>query len=88
MSRFLNRHPQLSSKFSTQVKKQRILVGNSNAIQASFRKLATVLKYRQIKPSNLYNMDEKGFLMGIASHVKVICIKEYRSPPLMQGIFS
>jgi len=32
----------------------------------------------------MYNMDEKGFMMGVALRCKVICKKDGRSPKLTQ----
>lgn len=38
-----------------------------------------------ILPENIYNMDEKGFMMGIASHCKVICRRGRKNPRLPQS---
>lgn len=35
-----------------------------------------------IQPQNTYNMDEKGFMMGVAKRCKVICKKRRRNPRL------
>jgi len=37
-----------------------------------------------IEPHNLYNMEEKGFLMGTAMRYKVICRSVRRTPKLTQ----
>lgn len=38
-----------------------------------------------ILPENTYNMDEKGFMMGIASRCKVICRRGRKNPRLMHS---
>lgn len=86
ISRFLNRHPQLVSKFSTQVNKQRVQAFEPEVIRRCFDRLQPVIQKRQIKPENTYNMDEKGILMGLASKVKVICVRGRKQALLKQGI--
>ena len=86
ISRFLNRHSHLCTKFSTQVQKQRVLAGYPSVVKACFSKLQPIVSSRNIQPQHTYNMDEKGFLMGMGSSVKVICIRGRKSPPLMQGM--
>ena len=73
VSRLLEWYPHLASKFSTQVKKQRILNSDPKVLKHAFDVLATVI--RNIQPHNIYNMDEKGLLMGKSPRVKVICVR-------------
>jgi hypothetical protein len=42
------------------------------------------MKRWDIKPYNTYNMDEKGFSMGVALRCKVICRRSRRTPKLTQ----
>ena len=81
ISRLLDSHPQLTSKFTTQVQKQWILASYPSVVKACFKKLCPTIQQRQILPQHIYNMDEKGFLVGIASRVKVICVRDRKSPP-------
>ena len=60
ITRFLDRHPHLASKFSTQVKKQRIMNSNPKILKQSFDKLGPIIRQYNIQPYNIYNMDEKG----------------------------
>ena len=80
MSRFLNRHTHLASKFSTQVKKQRITSSNPKLLKQSFDTLGPLINKNSIQPYNIYNMDEKGLQMGKSAHVKVICVRGRKSP--------
>ena len=84
ITRFLNRNPHLASKFSTQVKKQRIVSSNPKILKQSFEVLGPLIKKHSIQPYNIYNMDEKGLQMGKSARVKVICVRGRKSPPLMK----
>ena len=81
ITRFLNRNPHLASKFSTQVKKQRIVCSNPKILKQSFEVLGPLIKKNSIQPYNIYNMDEKGLQMGRSARVKVICVWGRKSPP-------
>lgn len=86
ITRFLNRHPELTSKFTRQINKQRVMGEEASYIRKCGERLRVVMEKRKIKPHNMYNMDEKGILMGVASKVKVICVRGKRNPSLVQGI--
>jgi hypothetical protein len=38
-----------------------------------------------ILPKNIYNMDEKGFMIGIANKCKVICWRNKKNPHLIHN---
>ena len=84
ISRFLNRHPHLSSKFSTQVHKQRIIKSNPKILKQAFSVLGNMIRTLNIVTQNIYTMDEKGLIMGKSTKVKVICVRERKSPPLLK----
>jgi len=42
------------------------------------------MKFYNILHTNMYNMDEKAFRMGVALRCKVICRKHRRSPKMTQ----
>ena len=63
LRRFLDRHPTYSTKFAVNLDRQRALTSNPTLIKDFFQKLGNVLKYA-FKPENMYNMGEKGFLLG------------------------
>lgn len=83
ISRFLSRHPDLASKFRSQVKKQRIMNSDPQILAATLHKFAEAIRKRDIQPHNLYNMDEKGIILGKAHRVQVIFVRGRQSPPLM-----
>jgi len=73
LSNFLNRHPSLSAKFSTQLDRQRAYRGNIPALKDYFAKLLRLIRTRKIQPEDIFNMDKKGFIIGMSSKAKVIC---------------
>ena len=84
LQRCLNRHPNVSSKFGSNLDRQRGLAGNPGPIIDYFRKLKKALKQYNFLPENIYNMDEKGFILGTSSRAKVICRAGRRPPRVMQ----
>ena len=64
LGRFLDRHPTYSTKFAVNLDRQRALASNPTLIKDFFQKLGNVLKKYAFKPENMYNIDEKGFLLG------------------------
>ena len=80
LSSFLNRHPKVSSKFGSNLDRQRALAGSPEPITDYFHKLKKALKEYDFLPENIYNMDEKGFMLGMSSRSKFVC-KVGRRPP-------
>lgn len=78
MTRFLNRHPQLVTKFSSQFDKKRIVANDPALISDHFRKIAKLKQEFGITDPLTYNMDEKGFLQGVSDRAKVVCLRQVR----------
>jgi hypothetical protein len=72
ITRFLNRHPILVTKFASRIDCQRTYTGNSCILQDHLRKLGKDITERKIKPNAITNVDEKGVVMGILPHTKVV----------------
>lgn len=69
---FLARHPQFKLKYSRGLDQKRKDAGSYNTVQDWFQLYRdTCLKYG-IPDGDQYNMDEKGFAMGLVNSVKVI----------------
>jgi len=66
LTRFLNRHPDLVSKPSSNFDKRRIKQSDPGVIQRHFARVQQVWKKYSITERNTYNMDEKGFRQGIS----------------------
>jgi len=75
ITRFLNKHTYLASKFSIQVKKQRIVSYDPKILRQAFDVLDPFIRQFHIKAQNLYNIYEKGLQMGKSPRVKVICVR-------------
>ena len=65
--------PKVSSKFGSNLDRQRALANSSRPIIDFFHKLKKVLKEYNSLPENIYNMDEKGFILGLSSRSKFLC---------------
>jgi hypothetical protein len=40
----------------------------------------------QLQPHNIYNMDEKGFMMGLGARTKIIYARNIARKDLLQGV--
>jgi hypothetical protein len=77
---FLKRHPEISAKFATKLDVQRAIATQPAPIRHYFSVFGKLFKQYKFKRENMYNMDEKGFLLGRGSRVKVIT-RRGRNPP-------
>ena len=73
ISCFLNHHLTLASKLSSNLERQRAYANDSRLLQDYFGKLGRLICCYGLKGGQIFNMDEKGFLMGQAAMAKVIC---------------
>jgi len=80
ITRFLDRHPDLATKFSTKLDRQRAHASCPRLLKDYFSKLSSIIRQHNLKPFQIFNMDEKGFLMGIASRAKVLCRRGRKNP--------
>jgi len=78
ITRFLDRHPYLVSKLSSQFDKKRIKASDPEIIRDHFNKLLQFKRVYRITDATSYNMDEKGFRQGISDQAKVICLRRGR----------
>ena len=84
LQNFLDRHPKVSSKFGSNLDRQRALAGSPGPIIDYFNKVKKVLKEYNFLPENIYNTDEKGFMLGMSNRAKVICRAGRRPPRVTQ----
>ena len=73
--RFLSRHPALSAMYSRSLDNSRALNNNPRIIREYFQVLKTAIDEFKIKPQNIYNMDEKGFLLGLIQRSVRVIVK-------------
>jgi len=70
--RFPDRHPDMASKFSTKLDRERAHASWPWLLRDYFPKLCRIIHHHNLKAFQIFNMDEKGFLIRIAARVKVI----------------
>jgi hypothetical protein len=74
---FIQRHPELKSRFSRRYDYQRALQEDPKIIQEWFNLVQTTIQQYGILADDIYNFDETGFAMGLCAHQKVITRAEY-----------
>ena len=72
ISRFLDRHSILSVKFASRIDHQRAYASNPHIINDQFTKLGKVLRTGRFTPRTIMNVDEKGFIIGVAPRTRVL----------------
>lgn len=73
VNRYIKRHPELKSKYTRKYDYQRAKCENPKLIQAWFARVQETIQKYGILAEDIYNMDETGFQMGVASTAKVVC---------------
>ena len=76
VNRFIKRHPELKSRYTRKLDYQRAKCEDSKLIKAWFARVQETIEKYEIMKENIYNMDETGFQMGVASTAKVVCGSE------------
>lgn len=81
---FLKRHPTLRAQFVNPLDKERVLAQDPEILSSFYGLFQdTVAKYN-ISTNNIYNMDEKGCMMGVVGKVRVIVPKREKNQVLAQ----
>jgi hypothetical protein len=70
--RMLKRNPHLTAKYSRKYDYQRALCEDPKKISAWFNRVQNTIKENGILNCDIYNVDETGFQMGVASTAKVV----------------
>ena len=73
--KFLGRHPILQSKYSRTLDQERFLAQNRDSIQEWFDLYRSIKAKHGILDEDTYNMDENGYMMGVAGSSKVVFSK-------------
>ncbi len=66
------RHPDLKTAFIPTLDKERAAAENADALQQWFNLYKRIREDYDIEDDDVYNMDEKGFMQGVLSKMKVI----------------
>ena len=80
LSRFLDGNPSITVKLSCRLERQRTQANDPRIIKDFFAKLSRLIRTHGLKASQVFNVDEKGFLLGQAAHARVLCRRGRRNP--------
>ena len=72
---FLSRFPELKTKYINGLDKNRFSAQDPFIISEWFNLFARIKAEFNIDPSDIYNIDEKGFMVGMLQRTKVIISK-------------
>ena len=72
MAKFLSRYNDLKTQFSQPLDKERIAATSPETVQRWFDLVARTIKDYNIRQEDMYNMDEKGYAIGIGGKAKVV----------------
>lgn len=81
---FLNRHLDLKSRIVPPLNKDRVIAEDPEQIARYFELYRTKKAEYNIHDDDVYNMDEKGVIMGILAKVRVICSRKTKKPKITQ----
>jgi len=84
IQRFVTCHPEVATQFSSTLNRERAIASNPQIINHFFNRLSELRSRYHIQPQNMWNFDEKGFLLGVASKEKVLCRAGRRNPHVIQ----
>lgn len=81
--RLLDRHPHLKTRYSRKYDYQRALCEDPEKIAAWFVRVQKTIMEYGVLDCDIYNFDETGFQMGVASTAKVVTRSERRNRPVV-----
>jgi hypothetical protein len=82
---FLSRHPHLRSKFVSIRDRKRIKAQDLETISDWFRLFKEQKETYQVHDNNVYNLDKKGVIIGMANKLKCIISKYNNSYSTYSG---
>jgi hypothetical protein len=81
--RLIHRHPHLDTKYSRKYDYQRALCEDPEKISAWFARVQKTINEYGVLDNDIYNFDETGFQMGVASTSKVVTRSDRRNRPVV-----
>jgi len=85
IQRIINRHPEVSAPFANTTNRECALASDPRVFNYFFNSLSETRSRYQIKPHNLWNFDEKCFLLGVVSKEQVLCPSDRKNPRVRQN---
>jgi hypothetical protein len=84
VSRYMERHPDLRSRFVPPLDKERALAQEPQIIQDWFKLYSQTREQYNIADENVHNMDEKGVMMGVIAKCRAIVSRSNRAAYMTQ----
>jgi hypothetical protein len=81
---FLRRHPDLYSRFVSPLDKSRALAGDEEQIRHYFALFKKTKEEYNIHDDDVYNMDEKGVMMGVLAKLHIVVSRSQKKPFITQ----
>lgn len=81
--KFLDRHPLLKTAFVLPLDKERVMAQDLQIFKDWFTLYASAKSEYSIKDSDIWNMDEKGFMQGVIGKENVV-ISKHKMKTLMK----
>lgn len=72
------RFPEVRSSFSSNMDPQRFQMGSRQALESWFTEIRGLFQQHGYSPSNVYNMDESGYAIGVIQSTRVMDVIERR----------
>jgi len=80
MTWFLTCHPDIVPRYSGNLDHQRAYASEPNKIKNYFLKINHLRTRHNLQPDDIYNIDEKGFMIGISAKTKFVTKVARRNP--------
>ena len=83
-TKFLARHKKIASQWSQPLERDRANNATHEIISHWFKLIKDIIQKYAIQQEDTYNMDEKGFGMGLTGKEKVFCSKDNLEPKMKE----
>ena len=74
-SKYLDRHPDLKTKYIPPIDKERSLAHNPDIIKGWFDLFIRLKTGFNVQNEDIYNIDKKGFIIGVIAKMRVMVSK-------------
>ena len=79
VQKFLSRHPDIKTQYIPPLDKERAIAQDPEVLIGWFQLFQQTLDTYQICKEDIYNMDEKGFMMGVVGKFRVVVSKHEKA---------
>ncbi len=82
--KFMKRHPSIKSAYIPSLDKERVIAQDPTILQDWFQLYLRVRSEYEVQDCDIYNMDEKGFMMGVIAKLRVMISKHEKKTYMTQ----